>query len=242
MRRSRFRNSVIRMKRGAAVSATLYSLAVFSLGPTMANAAGFESGRTLTPLKVEYEKSLSGDPDADVLQAARYSAYVAASYDALIALGMICGNGAAKEDIVATVTEYLNTNGDKIDSPAFELAFLALTQSFQCEAGSGGFNREHAPGFIESGQSLAGPSQEFAKSRKDSGAEDQVMGASFEGYVRGAHDALSIAGIVCSNDASSQELADLVANYLRVAPEKEADPGFSIITDALIEAQLLCQR
>ena len=221
--------------------AVIALLVVMLLGG-LAAAAQFETGRSLAPAMQAYENLNDGNEGADEPEAARYAGYITASYDALIALGMICDDGATRKDVVSGVTGFLKANPDMADSPAFELTYLALTARYPCAEGSGGFKQAHAPGNIEDGHSLATLAAEHARFVADESDADPTLAAGFAGYVSGAHDALSLARIVCTTFGSAQKLSDLVATYIQANPGKWDDPGFSLITDTFIEGGHLCQR
>lgn len=225
-------------------ASTVFLFVTIAFSGNFAAAAQFETGRSLAPAMQAYESLNSGDEGANESEAARYSGYITASYDALIALGMICDNGATRQDVVTGVSGFINANPGMADSPAFELTYLSLIASYPCPEGSGGFKQAHAPGNIEDGHSLAPLAAEHVKSvsDEDSDSADLIKAASFTGYVSGAHDALSLARIVCTTFGSAQKLSDLVATYIQANPGKWDDPGFSLITDTFIEGGHLCQR
>lgn len=225
-----------------ACAGAVFALFIVACFSNLAAAAQFETGRSLASAMQAYESLDNGEDSANASEAARYTGYITASYDALIALGMICDDGATRQDIVAGVSGFINANPGMADSPAFELTYLALIANHPCAEGSGGFKQAHAPGNIEDGHSLASLAAEHAKFVADDSDANPVMAASFTGYVSGAHDALSLARIVCTTFGSAQKLSDLVATYIQANPGKWDDPGFSLITDTFIEGGHLCER
>ena len=202
--------------------------------------AFFETGHTIAPLKEEHKKVIADDVGADVAMAAEYQGHVTAGYDALIALRMACSKGSSREQVVEKVTQYLDENRDRYASPAFELSYLALSDTYACSEPQpkATVANEHAAGNFVDGHKLAKLAREYVRSPGED--FDPALAAEYRGYVIGVHDALYLGKIICTVADSKEQVLKLVAEHVVGRPVSLDDPGFSLIVDSLIEAGYVC--
>ncbi len=208
--------------------------------------AEFESGRTLAPLMEAYKKGASEASQQSKLMAIEYRNYVIAGHDVMIAVGTICGQQATQEEIVRLVTEFVDENPEKLDSPAFELTYLALIDAYACDEegkdGAADSNRSHATGFFVDGHALGEMASEYVNFAFNGAKPDYQMVAAFSGYVGGAHDAWSTGESICEEFKSKGQLANLIADYTISHSSDRNTPAISVFATALIDAGYFCEN
>jgi nucleoside diphosphate kinase len=94
--------------------------------------AGFLDGNDLVSNMREYERAGRSDPNTDYMVATEFRGYVIGVYDTLELTNSVCSRSAAKRQIGAVVTKYLNDNPARWSEPAAMLVADALKSTFPC--------------------------------------------------------------------------------------------------------------